>query len=172
MVYILILRLPFSWKTPGGYLFALIFESISAFYTCLFLSSLLCFMIGSSLLLMDFVGDITNNLSHLIDTQTLERGNHAKITVNFYDTVQFHSCAKQLSWHLPLDYLHILFHNLNFRFTKEFSEIYEFIITGAFLWCLVTICSSLLVLQAEIVKVSYMKSVSWNKIYFISLFFS
>lgn len=72
----------------------------------------------------------------------------------------------------PCPYLHILFHNLNFRFTKEFSEIYEFIITGAFLWCLVTICSSLLVLQAEIVKVSYMKSVSWNKIYFISLFFS
>lgn len=48
------------------------------------------------------------------------------------------------------------FHEFSFySFVGEFSEIYQFIVAGIFLWTLLTICSSLLVLQAEIVERFY-----------------
>lgn len=38
------------------------------------------------------------------------------------------------------------------RFVQDLMDLYEFYITAVFLWCLLTICSSLLVIQLEIVE--------------------
>lgn len=58
-------RLPFNWRTPHGYLIALIFESIASFTVGSFVVPPICFFIGSCFLITSFVNDITVKIAHL-----------------------------------------------------------------------------------------------------------
>lgn len=145
--------LPFDWKTPLGYLFVLVVESMATFCTCLYLTASLCFYIGSTWMLKSFVEDAANGFSHLNEAETSHR-NSKKMKTHFNDIVQLYADAKELSeWQIhQLFQIHLNLMWNTFRCVNEFSDIYEFIILGIFLWCTTTICSSLLVLQAEIVE--------------------
>lgn len=109
--------MPFNWKTPLGYLIALLFECISSYYAALFLVPLLCFLFGSCFLLRSFVKDITNDLSLLNACTTSAKPknksgtnknltntkrNDEKIEQIFRNSIQCHTELKQLS----CDFIH------------------------------------------------------------------
>lgn len=102
--------------------------------------------------------DLETDLSRLNLEASAKRRNDFVVKETFCKIVTFYSDAKQLSESYLNIHIHIelqLFWNI-FRFANEFREIYKFIVTGLFLWTISTICSSLLVLQSELVE--YMKS--------------
>lgn len=148
-------RLPINWRTPLRYLLVLICESGCVFMLTVVWSAFMCFFIGSSWILISLVEDITNDLSLLIrvkDTDSLR-----EMKNDFYNIIQHHSNAKQLSekrkkksFHKTMKkFFKFLF--ISFRAANELSSIYEFIITGLFVWTTLTICSSLLVFEVTIV---------------------
>lgn len=91
-----ILRLPFNWKTPGGY-FVLFFSQSIALYAVLFSSSIvMCFSVGSFWLFITIVRDITDDLTYLNCNDISESMIETK-RAQFFKIVEFHSDTKQLS---------------------------------------------------------------------------
>lgn len=117
--------MPINWRTPHWYLFILICEAATAFYTCLFFSASSCFFLGSCWMLISFVEDITNDVPLLNEP---DEGPN-KIKANFYNLLRSYSDAKQSA--------------------IELNDICRLINTGLFVWTTTTICSSLLVLQVR-----------------------
>lgn len=91
--------MPFNWRTPLGYLAALSFEYILLRSSFVFFHSLVCFYIGSCLLLKTFVEDITNDIRSLnaIDNKKSDGNRTKEIRTIFANVVQDHAALKQLS---------------------------------------------------------------------------
>lgn len=90
--------LPFNWQTPCGYLIALLTQFAAAFAVLSSASAVLGFLVGSCLLFIDTVRDITTDLKLLNDDQSSsERSNNQRIKVRFCNIVKIYSNAKQLS---------------------------------------------------------------------------
>lgn len=92
-----ILRLPFNWKTPGGYFIALCAECIAVFVELFSSSTMLCFSVGSCWLFITIVRDITNDLTYL-NCNKISASNIQTKKVQFYHIIEFYSDAKQLSF--------------------------------------------------------------------------
>ena len=116
-LFSLIHRLPFEWKTPHGYLMALLVESIMAFTVgsiivppvCFFIGSYFhrqiylitnlhrsLYFIGSCFIIMAFVSDIAPVILHL-NINRRSSGKHREIKKHFYNIIEDVSDAKQLS---------------------------------------------------------------------------
>lgn len=154
---------PFNWKTLFGYSMVLFDESLHEFCTCVFLSSILCFLVGTCWIVTTIITDIRNEFSLLMNEQFNDRESPCEMCsqneLDIYHILQFYEDAKQLSkhWSSSSENALIIFHSndsqyLNVRCVNDYNEVHEFIITGIFLWTTLTICCSLLVLHAEIVK--------------------
>lgn len=89
-------RLPFNWRTPFGYLMALICETCA--FICMVCMGSPCvgIFIGSCWLLTAFMKDITYDLSNLSADVKLKRSKQ-KINAQFTSIVQDFSDAIQLS---------------------------------------------------------------------------
>lgn len=112
---------------------------------------MICFLIGFCWTMISFGEDIEIELSTLNDAATKYS---SKIKINLVNIIQFHSKAKQLSSN-SIFFLKQLCHNFSFekcRFVFDFLDINEVIILIYFLWSISTICSTLLVIQMEIVE--------------------
>lgn len=88
--------LPFNWTTKLGYLIALFIEAIDAYTISLCGVPVICFFVGSCSLLKTIIEDITNDLSLLNVTPSLD-GNHIKMKELFCTFIQSISKAEQLS---------------------------------------------------------------------------
>lgn len=109
-------------------------------------------------MLKAIVKDITIDLSlRTIENQIIQEKyskstksviNRIEAKVNFCDIIQFHSDAKKLSRFFTI-LNEILIVLITFRCVREFSGIFEFVISGLFVWTTLSICSSLLVLQVD-----------------------
>lgn len=92
------LRWPFDWKNPLGYLFFLIAESITCWCINLYGLIGLCFLIGSTWMLMSFTKDITNELAHLNANETgTSTHRQTNVKVRFNAIIKSYSDAKQFS---------------------------------------------------------------------------
>lgn len=122
-------------------------------------SVIVSFFISSCWILSTIPKDIANDLTVLAEHKT-----PCGLRMKFYETITFYANAKQLSKMIDLNFkLNIFFETKTeffryveqfvvCRFAIEFSDINEFIVTGVFLWTLSSMCCSLLVLQAEMVR--------------------
>lgn len=126
-------RFPFDYKTPFGYLGAFSVVSIGAFFTICCEVYVICFIVGSTWLFSFFVQDIAKdlpNLNAVADGATNER----QLKLCFGNIARCHSDVK--------------------RFVGEFNEIYEFITFTYFLWSISSICSSIFVVQMQLVELN------------------
>lgn len=89
-------RLPFDWKTPFGYAFAMIGFFAAMYAVFLDMSPNLSFTGGSCWLIVTFVEDITNELSQF-SADKLQKINHRGLKERFCDVLQQLSDIKQLS---------------------------------------------------------------------------
>lgn len=92
-------RMPFSWKTPLGYLITLSFEFFGGCFGTISLCAFFPLLIGSCLLFKTFVEDITSDLHPLnVDHKRTWNGDHAKnMKMILCSVVQHHSDLTQLS---------------------------------------------------------------------------
>lgn len=123
--------MPFDWKTPFGYLIALLCETSAFYSTVLVCVPLICILVGPCILFMSMAKDITDEL-RLLDgigeTNRCER----RIKERFCHVVQMFADVKQL--------------------ISEFNQISEVITTMFFFWTILVICSTLVVVQKELVS--------------------
>lgn len=96
LIFILYFRLPFNWKTPLGYSIAFCAQSVTVFYTCFSVSSVVSFLIGSCWMLTTIVEDIANDFSFLNERQSQDE-KRKSIKRHFLNIVQLYSDANQLS---------------------------------------------------------------------------
>lgn len=166
-VLLLLSRLPFDENTAFGYLVANLLLSAVVYTFSFCAAQIVCFLIGSCLVLVALVEGISNDLK-LLDVSSAAK--NARETcqveqrVHFCKIVQHYADIKELSTKLrqsitwfkirKVSWLTILSTFVLFlaRLTSDFNGIYEYIITGTLLWSLSTICSSLLVVLSELVR--------------------
>ena len=90
------IRLPFNWKSPIGYPFAVTLQCVLIIY--LFLSLMLLVTIGlaSYLFGISLAADL-NMILRLIDENSKTKSNRLKIFTQFKEFINFHSAPKMLS---------------------------------------------------------------------------
>lgn len=69
-----ICRYPFNWKTPIGYLFALLSQCGSSLVILYTVCPTICLLVGTSWLLIGCCEDIANELPHLNQFRIAQRG--------------------------------------------------------------------------------------------------
>lgn len=88
-------RLPFNWKTPFGYLIALMMQAVASYFTLLSTASTLCLLVGLCLLFIAFVEDLANDLNALSITE-IPNKKHEKLMEDFHNSMQHYSQVKEL----------------------------------------------------------------------------
>ena len=148
--------MPFNCKTPLGLAFYLITVSPSTFCILFCAVPSTCFFIGSGWLLISFAKNMRNDLSHF-NAVASSRRHRAEVKGSFCQIIQIYSDVKELSdivFNLVVNgikFIFIKFLTL-FRIVGEFNVVYEYKILALFLWTLLSIASSLIVFQIELVK--------------------
>lgn len=94
--FLLLIRLPFNWRTPFGYLIAFFVQNTGAFAVILSSSTVLSFLIGSCWLLFTIIRDIYKDLKYLKCKKKLRRCDR-NLKINFYHIVKLYLDTKQLS---------------------------------------------------------------------------
>lgn len=90
------IRLPFNWKTPLGYLIALLALALAAYFTLVCATSNLCLLGGSCRLFISFIDDISQDLSVLNKFKSENRC--GKDVLKCYcNIIQTYEDVKQLS---------------------------------------------------------------------------
>lgn len=87
------IRFPFDWKTPFGYLIAFAVQCITLLIAVQFIALIVSNGIGVYLLIISMIKDLKRAVKHLIK---LDKNEHLFIK-QLYDFIEFHSIAKQLS---------------------------------------------------------------------------
>lgn len=149
------LRLPFEYTNPYGYFIAFSIQCATIFVMCKGCSCGLNFFIGTCTFLITIASDIKEEMVSF----TITRANSQLETKQqLSEFVDLHSNAKQLSWKkMFIEKEQNRNKKLNFRCFRLFNdsvEIFELIISSFFLWSLLTICSTLLTFQFELVEIS------------------
>lgn len=156
LLYGLIWRLPFNWKTPLGYPIAFSYLFISGYPVFFHLIPVLSFGIGSIRLFISMIDDILNDLRLLneMNQKVSTTKNCQQMKTLFTKIIIDFSDVKQLSWYQlnrAYEFSLILTFSLS-RFVSEFNDIYEFNIINLFLWTVLIISNVLWTLQLELVK--------------------
>ena len=141
-------RMPFDWKTPIGYATTTAIQLGTWIFLLSSCSCILAFMGGVCWLLIAFAEDIRKDIQNLNE----ERSNNAVLKTKLKNVIEFHYTTKQLSVNLKISNENEINEtSFVFRLINDFSEIYEFIITGYYLWSISTIgCSLFLVLVGTV----------------------
>lgn len=98
--------MPFNWKTPLGYVIALMTQGVASYFTLLSTASTLCLLVGICLLLIAFVEDLANDLN-VLSISELPNDRHSKLLEDFRNSMQLYSQVKQLS----ADYFFMMWHS-------------------------------------------------------------
>lgn len=91
----IIVRLPFSWKTPTGFAIAILIESLSCFSVLYSILPTVCFTVGSYLLVVAAIKVIANDFQILCSRIATE--NSKKVKELFIDIISDITDVKKLS---------------------------------------------------------------------------
>lgn len=154
------LRLTFDATNPFGYAFAVIVQYFMIRYIALILVIKQSILVGLFCVTISLTDDITNDLKLMNDSAQSEV-KRSEAMKQLYDFVELHSAAKQLS-QLITAILHksalFLLSEPNgyvvsfLRLIHGFSDISQLIFVVYYALSIFTICSTLLLVQVEIVK--------------------
>lgn len=133
------------------------------------------FLVGISYAIEAFTLDIRQELNYLTIINAAQ-GDYRTSQRLMGEFISVHAKVKQLSWFFP-DYLSCKLWSwleiklLFCRFVADLSEIFFFVFTGCLVWCLVTICSVLCMIQLELVECLFIfwGQISRNNIWISSL---
>lgn len=133
-------------------------EGVAFYYMMEATLCLAAILIGSCTFLHSICIDMKHDIDGLCEP-SIQDENHTQVKKKVCDIIEFHLGAVELSDHpLQINSLfkstncHIQIDCFDFRCVKNLQEIYEFIYTDYFLWGILNIAASLLMLQMEWVE--------------------
>lgn len=150
---ITIWRLPFNWKSPIGYLMAVIIQFGIVAYEFFVIACTLSLAISAFWFATSATKEI-ERIVHSIDDENVKHKRSDEILFKEFSAfIHIHSVVKQLSWF----WWHFHHHSVNkrhiyFRVAHNFSEVFQPIFMILFTWSLVAICGALLMIQMQIVE--------------------
>lgn len=140
---------------PFGYTAAFIVEYTAFWYVHCNIACMISLGFGSFLLSIALIKHTKRNI-HVINKDINFRMRRLHTSEKLSQFIQFHATLKQLSfvWNFCLleHWQSVFFYFNTFRTVCEFSDIYQPIIMSLFLWCLMTICGTMLLLQYGLVE--------------------
>lgn len=144
-------RLPFDWKNPIGYIFALGLQCAGIYVMIHTAACCNSFIIGPCVMFIALAKDIKEDQERFQSVKQLEL---LMIKQKLSEFVDLHSNVKQLSrkgvdQQRNSSSINILFF---YRLVEDFTEIYSNPILYLFLWSVLNICITLLMLQIELVS--------------------
>lgn len=144
-------RLPFNWKTPIGYALSIVFVMLIT--KCVFICVMptLCFTLGCGMLTKAFIEHLITDFN-MFNKKIRKHPDHLKqLKQDFCSIARTFSELKELSipFHFPQLFDQPVFSFL--RFMAVATELLEYIFTVAFIWSLLTLCTSLLFFQFGLV---------------------
>lgn len=144
-------RLPFDWRTPFGYLLAYSSQAAGVFCICYNGTPAVGFMIGSSLLFISFIEDLTTEFQSMSASGPSSNQNGTEVKKNFCNIIQLYSDVKQ--YDLPLIQSNKLsnFHWFFDTDSSDYSIRFMNFLSSYFLLGL-TMCCTLVLLQTEFVE--------------------
>lgn len=92
----ILLRAPFNWRTPTGYLIIFTFESSTVFCVCHFCFYYLAPFVASCYIIFNFANEIKNEI-HALNDSNKAKVNSVEFMRRVGDIVEFHAVTKQLS---------------------------------------------------------------------------
>lgn len=149
-------RFPFDWRTPIGFVFAIILESFTILYANLLISCSLSSGVGVYMWGLTMTKDIKINLNS-INEIVHSKNKRSKLSKRFNDTVHYHSVVKQLSTTIfPLktkreqrSILICFFADLyNVHAISNAAQPIFAVLTC---WSLITMCLAMLIMNTQIV---------------------
>lgn len=164
--------MPFNWKTPLGYAAAFIVECVSTFAVAYSILPSLCLSLGSYLLVGAGIQAISNDFRILCERAS--NGNAKALKNPFSNMIKNIAEMKQLrdfkwiglcSSSFIIDYF--LFFFLN-RMVATFTDFNQFNISSLFMWSVLTIRGTILIIHLELVE--YFDRKSPIKLIFLKLF--
>lgn len=146
-------------------------QFINLYYIMHIMACTMCLLIGSCWMFMTFAKEIRQEWE---TANKLSEVNQVKFKQHVHEFIEFHSSVKQLRkfriFHFsPIFSMNVISkHNyVIFRFVAIYSDIYGLIITCYFLWSLLSICGSLLMVELEIVE--YLLFIILHIFHFVNL---
>lgn len=125
-------------------------QSITWFFLLHNCTIILSFLSGVCWILTSFLEDNEEDV-HIWKNL---KNNRMEMKRKFVDIIKFHSDAKQLSirnWSFFIILIWIEMNPFFARFVYDFLDIYEIVITSYYLWSILAISSTLLVIRVEMV---------------------
>lgn len=139
---------------PLGYMTAFVVEYTAFWYVHCNIACMISLAFGSFLLAIALINTIKRNICE-INKDVQFKANRLQASKKLISFIEFHSTLKQLSnfWiFVCFAEDDLLFISKCCRTVREFSDIYQPIIMSLFLWCLICICGTLLLLQYGLVE--------------------
>lgn len=164
-------RIPFDWKNLVGYLIVVVIEYLYGVALLFAAVTLVGFAIRNYLWLLSMAEDIKCDMESINQNARFKRS-RLDVTKQFSGLVQYHAKIVQLSLFqnrvsTPLGNNENAFSS---RVAKDISNLAEFIYSLLFTWSLFSICSSMMLLQMEIVE--YLKGLNVAIFLQVKYFFS
>lgn len=148
-------RVPFDWRNPFGFAVMFIVQAVGFAHMVTLIACLNTLPLVFTVLAFGMTRVIKRNL-HLINRSAKSAKRQSTIPNQFSNFIQYHATLKQLSRmeiHAFLITNCIFFIGIaNRRSVNDFSLTIKPFILLLFLWGVLTICDTLLMLQMEIVK--------------------
>lgn len=100
--FVIEFRLPFDWKSPTGYVIAILLQFIIVFYECSYLACFLTLALGIYLFILSFAKDMIDELQTINDRVKMENS-IAQIRNQLNEFITMQSDIKELSYkHLKI----------------------------------------------------------------------
>lgn len=146
----------FDWKNPTGYLIAFLVQYISVFCIANAATCYTAVISGSCWIFISMAKDIKQNLNAINEIGKFNKDRSVFLD-RLSQLIELHSQAKRLSeicqFFFSLQFrCKSLSFSFWFRFVREFSATYQFILLVFLIWSSATICGTLLMIQMEIVE--------------------
>lgn len=149
----------FNWRTPYGYGLATILQSSAIFSMLIFITTMICWVVGCCRFFLFAIKDITSEFSRLNATKTSEESEF-EWNKQFFNMIRLYTDVKRFWIHFIIlthslfvvdSYINDDFRFLH-RFVNDFNEILEIITFSVFVWTILTVSSSLITFLQQLVE--------------------
>lgn len=149
-------RLPFDWKNPIGYLAAVTFQYSSLTLVFNFVAFVILFGLYAFFFILSITSEIRSILKAISNDAKFKR-NEREAMHKIRGYIHTHSIAKQWENELENQFSNKVHYNIQIvacptsRFLKKYLKVLETVLMSFLPWCIITICSTMLMFQMELV---------------------
>lgn len=148
-------RFPVDWLQPLGFLVAVAVQCTIVAYFFLFVACMTCIGVESYIFAVSVTEDI-KSLLKCMNRFSKPKKHQSKIKQQLFVYIRTHSTVKQLSDNcesiIPIIFEYHPKSKFPHRLIEDFTRLFQPMLTLLVIWSLITMCGTMLMVQAEIVR--------------------